>query len=133
MILEWKWFFNWYIDEWQRTNLDWIQNFTGPLHIVLYDQLRHDLGPTLRSLVQFLDLPLDEAAIQCTIEHPEGLHHRGARTDNYDPYTEDMKTRLDNVEQFVMEELKSYLETKDATSNVPLFIFIETFGLKLYN
>lgn len=98
---------------WQLTNLDWMRSFKGPFHIVLYDQLRNDLGPTLRTLVQFLDLPLDEAAIQCTIEHSEGLYHRKSCSDDgFDPFTESMKKQITEVEKSVFTESDKYIWRK---------------------
>lgn len=107
-LLDWDRFFRGNLRTWQLTNLDWIRSFKGPLHIVMYNQLRDNLGPTLRSLVQFLDLPLDEAAIQCTIEHSEGLYHRRSCSDGFDPFTDSMKKQIADVESSVFKELGQY-------------------------
>lgn len=81
-----------------------MRSFKGPLHIVMYDQLRNDLGPTLRSLIKFLDLPFNETALQCTIENSEGLYHRKSCSDGVDHFTDSMKKQIAEVEKSVFKE-----------------------------
>lgn len=45
-------------------NLNWAKNFTGNLKIVFYEDLVHNLEPVLRSILEFLRFPIDEASTQ---------------------------------------------------------------------
>lgn len=48
-------------------NLNWARNFTGNVKIVFYDDLVNNLEPVLRSILEFLQFPIDEVSfyIKC--------------------------------------------------------------------
>lgn len=98
--------------DWQALYLAWLRNFTGPLHVVQYEALRDDLDLTLQATLQFLDLPLDEEALQCTAGQTEGSHKRLHHDDEFDPFTPLMKDKLLVAENLVLDEVKKHQSRK---------------------
>lgn len=45
---------------WEQMNLQWAKNFSGDVHIVYYDDLVNDTNATLRSILQFINFPVDQ-------------------------------------------------------------------------
>lgn len=41
-------------------NLNWARNFTGSVKVVFYDDLVNNIEPVLRSILEFLEFPIDE-------------------------------------------------------------------------
>lgn len=57
---------------WRQTNLDWIYNFTGPHHIIFYENLVQNLEPELRGVLRFLNVPVSEEQLKCALQRSEG-------------------------------------------------------------
>lgn len=93
---------------WEQTNLDWLYNFTGPTHVIFYEQLVDNLENTLKSVINFLDMPVDEQLFKCAIERREGIYRRKKRVLNFDPYTTKMKTKLHEVEKKVYDAIYNF-------------------------
>uniref|UniRef100_A0A1B6DAR1 Sulfotransferase domain-containing protein n=1 Tax=Clastoptera arizonana TaxID=38151 RepID=A0A1B6DAR1_9HEMI len=96
---------------WRVTNLDWLQNFTGPIHIVLYEELVSNLEWTLRSLVDFLELSVSDSELKCAVNRREGIYKRKQRVFSLDPFTAEMKSCLASEHELVLKELQSYLKS----------------------
>lgn len=45
---------------WEQMNLQWARNYTGNLHIVYYDDLVENVNGTLRSILKFIDFPINQ-------------------------------------------------------------------------
>lgn len=45
---------------WEQMNLQWARNFTGDVHIVYYDDLVENVNGTLRSIMKFIDFPINQ-------------------------------------------------------------------------
>lgn len=45
------------LKQWHDMNLDWLYNFTGPTHVIFYEQLVDDIENTLKTILQFVDIP----------------------------------------------------------------------------
>lgn len=103
---DWGKYFDDQLRSWQTLNMVWLRNFTGPLHVVQYEALRENLDLTLRATLQFLDLPMDEEALQCTVVQPEGSHKRPHHEDAFDPFTPLMKEKLLVAERLVLQEVE---------------------------
>ncbi|XP_046684262.1 WSCD family member GA21586 isoform X2 [Homalodisca vitripennis] len=96
---------------WRLSNLDWLWNFTGPTHVIVYEELVSHLERTLRALIEFLELPLDEAELQCAIVRREGIYKRKSRAVTLDPFTPYMKASLKAEQDFVFKEIQMYLDS----------------------
>ncbi|XP_039297162.1 WSCD family member AAEL009094 [Nilaparvata lugens] len=99
------------LSSWKSMNLDWVRNFDGPTHVVLYENLVEDVETTLRKLIDFIQLPIDEKQIQCALERQEGIYRRKRRVFNLDPYTTSMKIMLQIEQEKVLQEIKSRIKT----------------------
>lgn len=96
---------------WRLSNLDWLWNFTGPIHIIVYEELVSHLDRTLRSLTEFLELPLTESELQCAIVRREGIYKRKSRSVTLDPFTPQMKATLKAEQDYVYKEIQTYLKS----------------------
>lgn len=82
-------------------NLDWLYNFTGPTHVIFYEQLVQNVGNSLRIIFDFLEIKVPEEQFQCALERQEGIYRRKKRLLNFDPYTEAMKKELKKAQEKV--------------------------------
>lgn len=90
---------------WKQINLDWLHNFSGPTHVLFYEQLVEDVGNSLRAVVEFLELPVDEDLMRCALERKEGIYRRKKRVLNFDPYSGAMKKQLQAEQGKVYEAI----------------------------
>lgn len=97
------------LSAWKSMNLDWLRNFTGPTHVIVYEQLVTDIEYTLRSLLDFIKLPVTEEQMKCALERREGIYRRKRRIFNLDPYTNSMKMMLKVEQEKVLQEIKVHL------------------------
>lgn len=86
-------------------NLDWLYNFTGPTHVIFYEQLVDNVEHTLTSVMKFLGVPVDEELFKCAMERKEGIYRRKKRVLNFDPYTSKMKEQLKSVQEKVYDAI----------------------------
>ncbi|KAJ8916603.1 hypothetical protein NQ315_000248, partial [Exocentrus adspersus] len=86
---------------WQQMNLDWLYNFTGPTHVVFYEQLVGNVEHTLRTVMRFVEVPVDEELLRCALERREGIYRRKKRVLNFDPFSARMKAELEAVQERV--------------------------------
>nr|CAD7409860.1 unnamed protein product [Timema cristinae]CAD7424555.1 unnamed protein product [Timema monikensis] len=98
---------------WKRTNLDWLHNFTGPIHIILYEKLIYNLDHELHKLLNFLDLKVVPNDFQCALERREGIYRRKKRVINFDPYTSTMKAALNKEWEIVYEAINDIVNDVD--------------------
>ncbi|CAH1118724.1 unnamed protein product [Phaedon cochleariae] len=97
----WQQFVTDKLNGWQQMNLDWLYNFTGPTHVIFYEQLVDNVEHTLRTVMAFVGVRVDEGLVQCAMERKEGIYRRKKRAVNFDPYTEKMKERIKEVQEKV--------------------------------
>ncbi|XP_018574207.1 WSCD family member AAEL009094 [Anoplophora glabripennis] len=93
---------------WQQMNLDWLYNFTGPTHVIFYEQLVDNVEHTLRTVIKFLDVPINEELFNCAMERKEGIYRRKKRVLNFDPYTSKMKENLKSIQEKVYEAIYNF-------------------------
>lgn len=86
-------------------NLDWLYNFTGPTHVVFYEQLVDNVKHTLTVLLEFLEVPFSKKLLSCALDRQEGIYRRKRRTMNFDPYTTAMKKRIQEEQQKVFDAI----------------------------
>lgn len=95
---------------WRQTNMDWLANFTGPTHVVLYDDLVADVEGTIRGILTFLEHPISAEDMRCALDRKEGIYRRKRRAlaANFDPYTQAMKAMLRDQQDEVFMHVKKY-------------------------
>ena len=62
--------------EWEEMNTDWLQNFTGPLLVLSYSQLKAEVETTLRRTLDFLGVSLTREQLECALKNQEGIYRR---------------------------------------------------------
>ncbi|XP_063219231.1 WSCD family member AAEL009094 [Bacillus rossius redtenbacheri] len=106
----WQHFVSEKLATWKHTNLDWLHNFTGPLHVVLYEELVRDLKRQLEALLEFLGAPAPDKALACALERHEGVYRRKRRAMPFDAYTPAMRTMLGKERRAVYDAVRVTLE-----------------------
>lgn len=105
MLSDWQKFVTDKLAGWKQMNLDWLYNFTGPTHVVFYEQLVDNVQHTLTTLLDFLEIPISKSLLECTLERQEGIYRRKKRHLNFDPFTNAMKKRLQTEQQKVYQAI----------------------------
>lgn len=113
LLSDWHQFVNDKLKGWQQMNLDWLYNFTGPTHIIFYEQLVNSVENTVKSIMDFIGEPIDPVLFQCALERKEGIYRRKKRFPNFDPFTDSMKASLNDVQEQVYQAIYNYA-TPDA-------------------
>ncbi|KAH8298687.1 hypothetical protein KR044_008582 [Drosophila immigrans] len=90
----WQQFVSNKLKGWELMNLSWARNFTGSIKVVFYDDLVHQTERELRSILDFLEFPVNEPLMRCAIMRKEGIFRRKKRLLSFDPYTETMRAEL---------------------------------------
>lgn len=80
-------------------------NFSGPTHVLFYEQLVEDVEHSIRSILEFLQLPINERLLQCALERQEGIYRRKRRVLNFDPYNSVMKKQLQMEQEKVYQAI----------------------------
>ena len=95
--------------EWERMNMDWVQNFPGPLLVILYTDLVQDTERALRRILEFLEISVTQEHMECVLRHKEGIYRRKKKNGNlknhvYNSFlTSVMKKRRGRVLQYIKE------------------------------
>jgi hypothetical protein len=116
LVADWQQFVADKLSAWRQTNLDWLHNFTGPMHVIFYDQLLEDVAIHLQDLLHFLKLNVSEQNLACALERQEGIYRRKRRVVNFDPFTAAMKQALQREQDVVYEAIANSLHRPEATS-----------------
>lgn len=78
---------------------DWL-NFTGDLHILIYERLKADPVNEIKSLLNFLQIRISQKELMCVLENMKGRFKRPSKNlTNYDPYSHEMRSTLLQYEQ----------------------------------
>lgn len=92
---EWPEFVETYSSWWASHALAWLQ-FSRRLLVVHYEQLLTDLVHQLRLLTAFLNVSVPDERLLCAERNRDGHFKRtGSRRLTFDPFTNDMRTRID--------------------------------------
>lgn len=86
-------------------NLDWLLNFTGPTHVIFYEQLVSNTEHTLRTVIEFIDIPVDKKLFKCAIDRKQGIYRRQKRVLSFDPFSDNMKSMLKEKEIKVLDAI----------------------------
>lgn len=90
---------------WEQTNLSWAKDFPGELKIIFYDDLVKNVEENLRDVLRFMNYPIDEQLIGCTILRKEGIYRRRKRILSFDPFTQAMHARINAKRDEVYRKL----------------------------
>lgn len=74
--------------------------------MIVYDELVSQLERTLRSVIEFLELPINEDELRCAISRREGIYKRKPRTVVLDPFTPHMKASIKAEQDFIFREIQ---------------------------
>ncbi|XP_017074492.1 WSCD family member CG9164 [Drosophila eugracilis] len=97
----WQQFVSNKLKGWEMMNLSWARNFTGSIKVVFYDDLVHHTERELRSILEFLQFPVNEQLMRCAIMRKEGIFRRKKRLLSFDPYTETMRAEVQSRRRIV--------------------------------
>jgi hypothetical protein len=115
LVADWQQFVADKLSAWRQTNLDWLHNFTGPMHVMFYDQLLEDVTVHLQDLLHFLKFNVSEQNLACALERQEGIYRRKRRVVNFDPFTVAMKQALQREQDVVYEAVANSLHKPQPT------------------
>ena len=80
MILDWMNFASVLAEVWKEFSLDWIMNANDAL-VSHYENMMYHKHEELRKIMRYLNLPIDEKRIECTVKHSEGVFKRKPQED----------------------------------------------------
>ncbi|RVE68260.1 hypothetical protein OJAV_G00089480 [Oryzias javanicus] len=103
---EWPEFVKNYAPWWASHTLDWL-TYGKKVHVVHFEDLKRDLFSQLKGMVRFLGLNVSEDRLLCVEGQKDGNFKRsGLRKLEYDPYTTEMRTAIDELIRTVDAALK---------------------------
>ncbi|KAK3514500.1 hypothetical protein QTP70_018667 [Hemibagrus guttatus] len=103
---QWPEFVKNYAPWWASHTLDWLQ-YGKNVHLVHFEELKHDLFTQLKHMVLFLGLDVSEDRLLCVVAQKDGNFKRsGLRKLEYDPYTPEMREKIDDLIRSVDVALK---------------------------
>ena len=100
------------LNYWTAFNTEWLQ-FTGPLHIVHFEDFQLNLNTTLKSLLTFLNASVSWQDFECALQNSSGkFKRRKKRTSDGvtegDIFTPEMTKRLAKSEENFRTALNNY-------------------------
>ncbi|NWS87540.1 WSCD1 protein, partial [Toxostoma redivivum] len=103
---EWPDFVTSYASWWASHVLEWLK-YGKRLLVVHYEELQHSLLPTLRAMVQFLNVTVTEDRLLCVESNRDGSFKRsGTKQKGFEPFTREMKELIDKYILTVDEALR---------------------------
>lgn len=76
----WSRFVDRKLNDWKYLSRLWLLNFTGPIHLLFYEDLQDNIFCELQSVFKFLEYSVSTNALECAVKNREGNHHRQKRT-----------------------------------------------------
>ncbi|CAM4650212.1 unnamed protein product [Lepidochelys olivacea] len=103
---EWPDFVNSYASWWASHVLDWLK-YGKHLFVIHYEDLKQNLIPKLKEMVEFLNMTVTEDRLLCVENNRDGNFKRsGARQKDFEPFTQEMKDLINSYILTVDEALK---------------------------
>ena len=62
--------------DWEAMNTDWINNFQGPLLVIMYSDLRDKVEEQLKRTLDFLAVSVTKEEMECAMNRKEGIYRR---------------------------------------------------------
>lgn len=113
----WSWFVDTKLKDWKNLSHLWLLNFTGPVHLLFYEDLQDYLFCELQSVFKFLEYSVNTNTLECAVKNSEGNHHRQKRILRNsgrpvltlkDIYTEKMIAKINEVSAEVRALLQTF-------------------------
>ncbi|XP_065274513.1 sialate:O-sulfotransferase 1 [Emys orbicularis] len=103
---EWPDFVNSYASWWASHVLDWLK-YGKHLFVIHYEDLKQNLIPKLKEMVEFLNMTVTEDRLLCVENNRDGNFKRsGVRQKDFEPFTQEMKDLINSYILTVDEALK---------------------------
>ncbi|NXU57038.1 WSCD1 protein, partial [Turnix velox] len=103
---EWPEFVKSYASWWASHVLDWLK-YGKRLLIIHYEDLKQNLVPRLREMVEFLNMTVTEDRLLCVENNRDGNFKRsGAKQKDFEPFTQEMKDLINRYILTVDEALR---------------------------
>ncbi|XP_024051220.2 WSC domain-containing protein 1 [Terrapene carolina triunguis] len=103
---EWPDFVNSYASWWASHVLDWLK-YGKHLFVIHYEDLKQNLIPKLKEMVEFLNMTVTEDRLLCVENNRDGSFKRsGVRQKDFEPFTQEMKDLINSYILTVDEALK---------------------------
>ncbi|NXH58253.1 WSCD1 protein, partial [Rhabdornis inornatus] len=103
---EWPDFVNSYSSWWASHVLEWLK-YGKRLLVVHYEELKQSLIPTLKEMVEFLNVTVTEDRLLCVENNRDGSFKRsGAKQKDFEPFTQEMKDLINKYILTVDEALR---------------------------
>ncbi|XP_041097287.1 LOW QUALITY PROTEIN: WSC domain-containing protein 1 [Polyodon spathula] len=104
---EWPDFVSSYSSWWASHVLDWMK-FGRRLLVIHYEELKRELFPRLREIVDFLNVTASDEHLLCVESNQDGNFKRtGAKLRDFDPFTVEMKSLIDGYIKTVDDALRN--------------------------
>ena len=108
-----------YIKKYLKFHEYWLKKDDTRILIVLYEELKSDLGNQLRKMAKFLNIEVTDEIIKCVQQNSEGKYHRKNTKNKSDPFYEalnnDTRKDLRVVYDSVMKLVKNRNSTDTGT------------------
>ncbi|XP_049878963.1 uncharacterized protein LOC126375914 isoform X2 [Pectinophora gossypiella] len=92
------------MSDWEQFHMSWL-NFRGKLHIVKYETLVSDTRRVLKDILEFIKFNVSEEDLDCVMKHREGIWLPNHPQISFDPFTEVMYSRLDDIQITVSDAI----------------------------
>ncbi|XP_063833242.1 WSCD family member AAEL009094 [Ostrinia nubilalis] len=93
---------------WESLHRLWLTRFAGAVHVVFYEALVQDTRAALQGILGFINHTISEADMNCAISFKEGIYRRKKKLQNFDPFTSEMYSALDEVRNRVLTMVVDY-------------------------
>merc|ERR1719273_141474 len=96
---EWHRFLTVQTSKWLDMASNWtIHSTHRDVLVVHYENVRHDTASEMRKILQFFNMPVNEARLECLMKHKNGLFHREAsKTPEVVPFNGEIRSALDHL------------------------------------
>ena len=98
-IPAWPVFVSKYAWDWFYSTIRWL-SFSGPLHIIRYENLKTNLRQEVEKMVRFLGVNASDEILDCVVENSEGNFHRKPSVLGVNPYTFINQETIDLLDTF---------------------------------
>lgn len=88
-------------------NITWTTLFPRPLKVIHFKDLVQDTERTLREILEFLDIPVNEELMACTLVHKSGWHRRVKPKLNFDPFSEEDRILIAQKSEVAYKNINS--------------------------
>ena len=93
---------------WLLVNRDWL-NFEGPLHVMLFENLKKDPLTEMKFLFDFLNIHVSRSDLLCMSKNSQGIFKRKKiEVLDYDPYPDNMRKSILSYHEILERDLQDF-------------------------